>query len=263
MKYGVDYEFTRETIGVNGHTLHRIVALRPIEYYLHKTVRDGETGGWIERPENMADYTWVADEGCVFGNARLTEYAIVEGNACVYDNACVSGYARIRDNATVNKEATVSGGALVFGEASISWNAIISEKAQVHDKAGVSGNALVRGHADISGSAYITDDACVEEDAHVTEKARVFGNAHIFGKVTICGHTNLGPGAVINHGSQALSVSTYAGDDSVTFYKTEAGIWVTNWVFAKPIEEYRRYMKETLCDEMLLAADMAEMKLNM
>ena len=76
------YELTDETMEWEGHTLHRIKALRDFNY-----VKAGDLGGWVESEDNLSQY-----EKCwLYGNA------IVYGDAIVYDNARVCDNARIYD----------------------------------------------------------------------------------------------------------------------------------------------------------------------
>ena len=79
------FELTSETkINIFGKKLFRIKAL--ISFGVVKT---GETGGWVEKEENVnqSGNAWVFDNAEVSGNAR------VSGNAEVFGNAEVSGNA--------------------------------------------------------------------------------------------------------------------------------------------------------------------------
>ena len=57
------YKLTEETKVINGHTLHRIEALKDFG-----TVKKGELGGWIETEDNLSQYCncWVDDEAMVY-----------------------------------------------------------------------------------------------------------------------------------------------------------------------------------------------------
>lgn len=76
------YKLTEETKEINGHTLHRIEALRDFG-----NVKAGDKGGWIESEDNLShiDNCWVYDGAEVYGGAR------VYGSAEVYGGARVSG----------------------------------------------------------------------------------------------------------------------------------------------------------------------------
>ena len=79
------FELTSETkINVFGKKLFRIKALISFG-----NVEAGETGGWVEKEENVNQYgnAWVSGNAEVYGNAE------VSGNAWVYGNAEVSGNA--------------------------------------------------------------------------------------------------------------------------------------------------------------------------
>ena len=99
------FELTSETkINIFGKKLFRIKAL--ISFGVVKT---GETGGWVEKEENVnqSGDAWVFDNAEVFDNARVSGNARVFGNAEVSDNAWVFGNARVFDNARVSGNARV------------------------------------------------------------------------------------------------------------------------------------------------------------
>lgn len=133
------YEFTDETIKVDGHTLHRIRAVR-----CFSDVKAGDLGGWIEKEHNLSheDHAWVYDEVKVYGNARVIDDARVWGCAKVYDNALIEGRARVYNHAQVYNDASVSRNAEVGGNAMVYGNANISGGTEI------TGDAEVCGHAD-------------------------------------------------------------------------------------------------------------------
>ena len=92
------FELTAESkINIFGKKLFRIKALISFG-----DVEEGETGGWIEKEENLEQSS---------GNAW------VYGDARVYGDAEVSGNARVSGNAEVSGDAWVSGDAEVYGNA--------------------------------------------------------------------------------------------------------------------------------------------------
>ena len=97
------FELTSETkINIFGKKLFRIKALISFG-----DVKAGETGGWVEKEENVNQ----SGNAWVYGNAKVYGDAMVFGNAKVYGDAKVSG------NAWVSGNAKVYGDAMVFGNA--------------------------------------------------------------------------------------------------------------------------------------------------
>ena len=76
-----------------GRKLFQIRALISIK----DVVREGETGGYIEKEENL-DQT---GDAWVYGNARVSGDARVYGNAWVYGDAWVYGNARVSGDADI------------------------------------------------------------------------------------------------------------------------------------------------------------------
>ena len=109
------FELTSETkINIFGKKLFRIKALISFG-----NVEAGETGGWVEKEENVnqSGDAWVSGNAEVSGNAWVSGNARVSGNAWVSGNAEVSGNARVSGNAWVSGDAWVSGNAEVSGNA--------------------------------------------------------------------------------------------------------------------------------------------------
>lgn len=78
------YELTDETLQIGTITLHRIKAM-----VAFAGVDAGETGGWVEKEENLAQdgNAWVYGDARVYGDVWVSGNARVYGNAWVSDNA--------------------------------------------------------------------------------------------------------------------------------------------------------------------------------
>lgn len=158
------YEFTDETITINGITLYRIKAVIDFDRF---GVKAGDLGGFIEVEANLSH----DGDAWVYGDALVSGNACVSGNAKVYGNALVYGNAKVSENAYVSGNACVSGDAKVYGNAKISGDAWISGNAKI------SGDALVSENAKISGDAKIkrsNDYACVNGFGSVYKNATFF-----------------------------------------------------------------------------------------
>ena len=124
------YELTDETMEWEGHTLHRIKALRDFNY-----VKAGDLGGWVESEDNLSQYEkcWLYGDAIVCGNARIYGDAIVYDNARVCDNAIVHDNARVYGDAIVYDNARVCDNAIVYGDARVYGNARVCDNAIVYD----------------------------------------------------------------------------------------------------------------------------------
>ena len=90
------YKLSEETLEIDGHVLHRIIALRDFG-----EVKNGDLGGFIEKESNLAhDWNcWIYNDAVVRGDA------MVWGDATVYGNAEVCGDATVCGNAKVEKKS--------------------------------------------------------------------------------------------------------------------------------------------------------------
>lgn len=173
------YVLTDVTIEVDGHTLHRIRAIRDITdpgYPGWQVVR-GQLGGYVESEANLSHdgAAWVDVDAKVFENAKVT------GNALVFGDAVVRGEARVFENAKVNGKAQVYGKATVGGSATVEDNARVEGSAMVYGYAQVYDNAQVHGHAKVYGEAWVYDNADVYGGAQVCGDSQVHGAAKLCG----------------------------------------------------------------------------------
>lgn len=127
------YEFTGETKGFSGHTLHRIRAVRDFDTeFCH--VKAGDLGGWIESEKNLdQDYTaWVADEAMVFEKACVSEEACVSGHAQVFGEAIVTGGAEVTDNARIFGTAFILDFVKIYGDTQFCGDTMVSGAVYDH-----------------------------------------------------------------------------------------------------------------------------------
>ena len=238
------FELTSETkINIFGKKLFRIKALISFG-----NVETGETGGWVEKEENVnqSGDAWVFDNAEVFDNARVSDNARVFGNARVFDNARVSGNAWAFGNARVSDNARVSGNARVFGNARVSGNARVFGNARVSYNAEVFGNARVSGNAEVFGNARVSYNAEVSGNAEVFDNAWVFGNARVF--------DNADYATIHGFGTQFRTTTFFRCKDKQV--KVSCGC------FYGTIPEFREQVKNTrkgkIAEEYLMIADLME-----
>ena len=159
------YEFTDETIEIDGHVLHRIRAVRDFTLNDYTHIKAGDLGGFVESENNLSHELrcWVSGDAHVYDNARVAYDALVSDNARVFDNAHVSGSSQVYGNACVFGEASVLGYTRVTGDAQIYDKAFIYGHSQVSGNACVFGDVYMLGNARLSGDAYIRsdDDYCL------------------------------------------------------------------------------------------------------
>lgn len=144
---GAKYKMTGTRKTWLGHELYKIVAAKTFETVEGYEVQAGETGGWIEKPENLDQdgQCWVADEAIVFGS-----FAHVKGNALVADNAVCEG--SVCEDAVVRGEASIKSKAICMGHSLICDSAIV--------------NGIVRGYATVAEKANVKEGTLVEGDTY-------------------------------------------------------------------------------------------------
>ncbi len=97
------YEFTKNNITTNdGRVLSQIQAMKTFETYRKDIIREGDLGGWVETPNNLAQdgKCWVYPNARVFGQARVADDAVIYGSA--RRTAEIGGKTRVLDRAIIH-----------------------------------------------------------------------------------------------------------------------------------------------------------------
>ncbi len=190
------YAFTKETKTLpDGVILRRIKALRDFG-----SVKKGDLGGWIENEENLSheDDCWVSDNACVFGKARVCEYAQIYDNAIVQGSARIYGSAKIYGNAEITGDARISWGARVYGGANVRGRAVVQGLARVYGSAYIEGRAVVEGRSRVYGKANVWD-------ARICDNAAVYGKAYVFDSAIVGGQAKVSGNKIVRvYGSAVI-----------------------------------------------------------
>ena len=144
------YEFTDETIEVDGHVLHRIKALRYIEaenVYAYK----GDLGGFIESEDNLDIYddSWVANNAMVYDGAYVCEAASIEEHASVHGHVIIRGKSYIGDNAYITSGDNRYAEIIIDGDIQITDSAHIEGDLELYGIAEICRNAKIASLDDI------------------------------------------------------------------------------------------------------------------
>lgn len=212
------YILTDRTKEVDGHTLHRIQAIKDFG-----NVHNGDLGGWIESESNLSQEgrCWVSDDAIVYGNATIQYDAQVYDHADVHGDANICGYARIH------------GHAVVYGNAHIFNLAQIYDHAEIAGYSSIFGNAQVYGHTWISGDDVdIYGHAKVYDHARVYNKAKIYGNAMVFGQAKIQDKTTIYDQAKVC-GSVVISGYTKICGDAIVKCNLDYMNFHNNWSSGK------------------------------
>ncbi|WP_254473248.1 hypothetical protein [Bartonella sp. B1098] len=167
---GKKYEFTDETIEIDGHILHRIRALRDFGY-MFGAVREGDLGGFIEKEDNLSHdgSCWVFDNARVYQNAHVSDDAYVACDVIVKDSAKVSDNARVVNNVYISDNAHICDNAAIYDNVKIYGNALIADfscisENVVIDGATVIGDSQIESDTYLSPTDFICDKFIPEED---------------------------------------------------------------------------------------------------
>lgn len=244
------YEFTNEEIVYEGHTLHRIRALKDFGY-----VKKGDLGGFVEESINLSQQNtcWIYDSAKVYGNSNVSGSAIIYGNAVICSGSCILDNAIVKDNAcisssTIVMRAQISDDAKVLIRSYIAGDAIVTDTAVV-ENSNITGRTSIGSNAtvlcsNIYGNAKIRDCA-------VVARASLSGDAIITGDSVIPGG-NITAAAKIHSGLIRSALDYFvvgpigSRDDYTTFYKGyNDSIRVKCGCFYGTLDEFEDAVKET------------------
>lgn len=118
------YEFTGLTREYDGHILHQIRALRPLEL---SDIEAGTVGGWIETEDNLSH-----EGDCwVYPEAYILEQASVEGDCRITDRAIVRGQAKLRGFILAEHDTLVTDDAIIENVCRLTGDTVIYGKAVI------------------------------------------------------------------------------------------------------------------------------------
>lgn len=156
------YKFTNQTKVVDGHVLHRIVAVKDFG-----KIKAGTKGGFIESFRNLSEggTCWV-ESGCmVYGtDAEITEYAVVGGKSQISGSVKIGGFTKISGKCKITSVVDSCNGAkgiLIWGNTTISGDCVIFGK-----------NIRIR-NSTINGSVVI------EENTYISHESQISGTVKL------------------------------------------------------------------------------------
>ena len=186
------YELTEETMVYEGHTLHRIKALKDFMTLAKYTddshsgiVKKGDLGGWVESEDNLSQEgdCWIFDEAKVFGNALVKEDFNLFDNAMAYDTSLLMDRGMALDNVKIYGRAVINGNmVLIFNNVKIYDNAIIN----TFNTCVIKDNAEIYECGRIFGlDVVVSENSKIHGYSLIKNSTKIYGNANICDLVTI------------------------------------------------------------------------------
>ena len=176
---GNKYELTEETMEYDGHTLHRIKALKSFRTlkndYWGYTINKGDLGGWVESEKNLSQEgnCWIRDNSKVYGEAKITDDRVINeseihngvtaGGRGVINRSKISGCILIYSgsNVVIISDSEIYGDNIVIGD-----NSDVKESYISGDNICISGNSSIHSNSKISGEITIHDSYI--EKSHIS-----------------------------------------------------------------------------------------------
>lgn len=219
-KYKINYNFSK-TIGCHDEikTLYKVQALKDFTTSTGIDVKKDDFGGYIDDEANLSqeDICWIADDACVYGNAR------------VIDKAYIGDSAKIGGDVFISNSAVVIGHAKVLNNASVFESAIVMGDATVTGSAHVYGNAIISNYAFVGGSSVVCDYAQIIDHAHVAGASHICDNTMIGGKVNVFNIWLLGDTKLFSDGNEAEEAQQKIKTTPKKEKRTMAGEWNATW----------------------------------
>ena len=102
----------KNTIEFEGHTLHRIKALRDFG-----DIKTGDLGGYVENENNLSHEgnCWIYDDAkamdysVISDNSRMYNNSTMYGNSVMYDNSEMYDNTKMYDNSTLYNNSAMFG----------------------------------------------------------------------------------------------------------------------------------------------------------
>lgn len=224
-----------DTIMVNEHILHRIIALRDV----NSNVSKGDAGGYIESYTNLSrkGQCWVYDNAIVYENARVMD------NAQIYHSSTIHGCSIIQDDVTIGGNADICGNSIIGGEAIVEDDARIDSSC-IHDNVHAYGNVYVK-HSQLGGFTVIFDSAkiinSILKGSMVARGKSKISNVHIDDPIDVCNF-----GYITGDNDYAYIKGFGRKNRGTTFFLQEDNsIYITCGCFQGNLAEFRSAVKYT------------------
>lgn len=233
---GKKYKLSKiDTKMVDGHKLHRIIALRDI----NANVSKGDIGGYIESYTNLSHKgrCWVYNTAIVYEDARVMD------DVQIYHESKVHGASLIQDDVTICGNADIYGFSII-NEDSIVEDDTIIDNSGIHGNVHVYRNAYIK-DSQLGGYAAIFDGAKIinsilNGSMIVRGKAKIL-NAHINDPIDVCNF-----GYITGDTDYAYIKGFGRKNRGTTFFLQEDNsIYVTCGCFQGNLTEFRSTVKHT------------------
>lgn len=108
-------------------TLHRLVAL--VDYPAELgfgPIKAGDKGGWVQSLDNLSWDSWVADDACLFDDARIENAVLLAGQSLTYGQAKLAWGVSVTDSAQVYGSTYIGCPAHIAGTSQVRGNLHLS-----------------------------------------------------------------------------------------------------------------------------------------
>lgn len=176
------YKFTGQTKTVNGHVLHRIVAIKDFGH-----IKAGTVGGYIESCRNLSPSgdAWVCKDAMIYGpNTQITENAIIGGKSVVCGPIKISGCTKISGKCRISCKVPDFYNSLDQIEILIWGNTTISGDCKISGRNIRICNTTIDGTVEIKDNTHVLHDSSVSGIVKLT-KANIVKTSIGPGQITI------------------------------------------------------------------------------
>lgn len=173
------YRFTDETKIVDGHVLHRIVAIKDFG-----RIQAGTEGGFVEKYENLSSggSCWVADDAMVYGPyAQIADYAVIGGNSKISGSVKIGGFTKVTGKCKITSIVDT-------------WNDAKDVAVLIWGNTVISGDCVISGKNIRISNSTINGSVTIGENTYISHNSEISGTVKLKGaKVS---KTTIGPGKI-------------------------------------------------------------------
>lgn len=147
------YCILEERKGFLNKEVNRIMAIRSFLVRGHIPVIMGDTGGFVEKEENLSQKgkCWISGDSVALDDSRISGDSYLHGHVLTIGNATVSGNAFIKDNCSVTGDVVIDGNVFMNGNSHVSGKSKVTGNVHLITGVRVTGKSVLDGNIKLSG----------------------------------------------------------------------------------------------------------------
>ena len=165
------------TIEWNGHTLHRIRALKDFG-----EVNKGDLGGFVENKNNLSHYgnCWIYDDAKAMDNSRIYDNSRMYDNSEMHDNSVMCDYSKMYDeskmynNSKMYNKSRMRGDSRMHGDSRMFDNSAMYNNSEMYNKSRMHGYSIMFDYSRMFDNSAMYDNSVMYNNSELKNNDKLY-----------------------------------------------------------------------------------------